>query len=41
MKQTVSLATFAFCAAASAAALRIMPLGDSITYGQGWDPHGG
>lgn len=21
--------------------LRIMPLGDSITYGQGWDPHGG
>lgn len=21
--------------------LRILPLGDSITYGQGWDPHGG
>lgn len=21
--------------------IRVMPLGDSITYGQGWDPHGG
>lgn len=28
-------------ATAFAASLRIMPLGDSITYGQGWDPHGG
>lgn len=27
--------------AAFAAPLRIMPIGDSITYGQGWDPHGG
>ena len=29
------------CAGLVAAPIRIMPVGDSITYGQGWDPYGG
>lgn len=37
----IVLFSFIINAAAFAAPLRIMPLGDSITYGQGWDPYGG
>ena len=35
------LFSFILSAVAFAAPIKIMPIGDSITYGQGWDPHGG
>ena len=41
-KAAIALAAAAMLAhGVFAATLKIMPLGDSITYGQGWDPHGG
>lgn len=39
---TIAVALFAAASAVAASnTIRVMPLGDSITYGQGWDPHGG
>ena len=38
---TTVLFAFILSAVAFAAPIKIMPIGDSITYGQGWDPQGG
>ena len=40
-KPTTVLFAFILSAVAFAAPIKIMPIGDSITYGQGWDPQGG
>ena len=41
IKGILVLAAALTAGVSSAGTLRILPLGDSITYGQGWDPHGG
>ena len=47
MENHVKKSITAFCVAIltvgalASNVLRVLPLGDSITYGQGWDPHGG
>lgn len=41
MRNLLFMMSTVLTCAVFATPLRIMPLGDSITYGQGWDPHGG